>query len=103
MARVLRQDGLPLGFAHTVGVWWILGLMAAAGLALNFRAPNAVWGTATFAIVVGLALAFLKGLPIWDTVWKSITVGALMGVVFELLPRLVGRSNRKPPEWDHID
>lgn len=75
-------------------MWWILGLMAAAGLFVFRDGPNAVWGTATVAIVIGAVVAFFSGWPIWDTIWKSVIIGALIGVVFEVLPRLVG--SRKP-------
>ncbi|WP_449471619.1 hypothetical protein [Sphingobium chungangianum] len=76
-------------------MWWILGLMAAAGLIVFFRnGPNAVWGTATVAIVIGAVVAFFSGWPMWDTIWKSVIIGALIGTVFEVLPRLTGGKTR---------
>lgn len=84
-------------------MWWILGLIAAAGLALNFRGPNAVWGTATLALVVGVIVALVAGWPFWATLGKAVVIGALVGVVFQFLQRLAGNSSRKPAEWDHVD
>ena len=77
--------------------------MAAAGLALNFRGPNAVWGTATFSIVVGIVVALVAGWPFWATLGKAVVIGTLVGVVFQLLPRLVSNGSKKPAEWDHVD
>lgn len=73
-------------------MWWLLLALAGACLAIYRRGSNAVWGTATVSVVIGLVVALLKGWSMWESIWHSFVIGALIGTVFELLPKLV--SNR---------
>ncbi len=72
-------------------MWWILLALAVACLAIYRRGPNAVWGTATVSVVIGLMVVLLKGWSAWESIWHSFVIGALIGTVFELLPKLVDK------------
>lgn len=74
-------------------IWW--AICGAAILVLLFYArkgANAVWGTATVGAIVGIVLAVIYPGDFWWTVAKAIAVGALVGFLFDLLPKLVQRS-----------
>jgi hypothetical protein len=74
-------------------IWWIVMAAGAAALVVYAkRGQNAVWGTATLGALVGLGLAIYQPGFDWWTIAKSIAVAALLGVTFEVLPLLAGRS-----------
>lgn len=76
-------------------IWWLL--VGTAVLILLFYArtgANAVWGTATLGAVVGVVLAIIYPGDFWWIVAKAISVGALVGFIFEMLPKLIGRSSK---------
>ncbi len=72
-------------------LWWIIGIAAAVALILYRSGPNAVWGTATLGVIIGVVIALIQPSFDWSTLAKSGAVGALIGVVFELLPKLANR------------
>ncbi|THD35022.1 MAG: hypothetical protein E7773_11175 [Sphingomonas sp.] len=49
---------------------------------------NAVGGGATLGLIVGVILKFVIAGATWWIVGKAIVIGALIGLFFELLPRL---------------
>lgn len=70
-------------------IWWgILAVGAAILWKYRKEGPNAVWGTATLALFIGLAVAIYQPGFDWWTIGKAVSIGALVGLVFEMLPRL---------------
>jgi 4-hydroxybenzoate polyprenyltransferase len=76
-------------------VWWVIIVAGAAALVVAAgKGPNAVWGSATIGLIVGIAVAIYQPGFQWMTVLKGLAMGAVVGALFELLPRLTGRSRR---------
>lgn len=75
---------------------WPITFFAAfvALIAYSGRGRNSVWGTATIGLVIGVVLALIFPGHFWWTLVRAVAVGALVGLVFDLLPRLVPRSHR---------
>ena len=73
-------------------IWWATCAAAALVLLVYARkGANAVWGTATLGAVVGIVLAIIYPGDFWWIVAKAIAVGALVGFVFDFLPKLIAR------------
>jgi prepilin signal peptidase PulO-like enzyme (type II secretory pathway) len=75
-------------------IWYFVYAAGLIALLTHYRGPNAVWGTATLGALFGLIAAAVSARLNW---WVSVqggAVGALVGVVFEWLPRLANRRNR---------
>ena len=76
-------------------IWWAVYAIGGISLALFAgRGPNAVWGTATLGLIIGLIVALFQAGFDWSTIAKGLTAGAGIGLVFELLPRLLGKGRR---------
>jgi hypothetical protein len=73
-------------------MWWIIGAAAVGALFTSRQGPNAVGGTATLGGLVGIGLLIFWPGTTWWWIARSAAVGALIGLAFELLPRLVGRQ-----------
>lgn len=69
-------------------MWWLLSAAAVVALLLPVERPNAVWGTATFGLFIGIGIAIFRSGFDWSIVGKAGVIGALIGLVFELLPRI---------------
>lgn len=71
--------------------WWLAGIAAIAFFLVGKPdRPTATGGGATIGLVVGVVIAFVYGNS-W-LVGRAIIVGILIGLVFELLPRVFGRA-----------
>jgi len=73
-------------------LWWILAVIAAVGLIAFAKGANAVWGTATLGLIVGIPLAICWPGATWWIVGRAAVVGALIGLAFEILPRIILRG-----------
>ena len=72
-------------------MWWILGMAAAIAFFIMGREgrTTAIGGGFTIGVVAGVVLALIYG--DWWLVGKSVTVGVLIGLVAEILPKLLPR------------
>lgn len=75
-------------------IWSIFGVLAGVALLAHRSGPNAVWGTATFGGLIGVAVAVFRPGFDWSIIGKAIVIGALVGLVFEWLPRLASRAQK---------
>ena len=74
-------------------MWWVLAGIAAFAFFFVGKPDRttATGGGATIGLIVGVVLAFVNGN--WWLVGRTIIVGILIGLLFELLPRVVGRGH----------
>ena len=69
--------------------WYIVYVCALLALLMHLRGPNAVWGTATLGIFIGFVVAALSARFEWWSVVQAGAIGALLGALFEYMPRLI--------------
>lgn len=73
-------------------MWWVLAGIAAFAFFFVGKPDRATatGGGATVGLIAGVVLAFIYGS--WWLVGRAIIVGVLIGLAFELLPRIAGRA-----------
>ena len=72
-------------------MWWTVYALGVATLLWHFKGRNAVWGTASLGLIVGVVLALFQSGFNFSTIGKAVCIGAIIGTVFEWLPRLTSK------------